>query len=147
MMSDPSTPWDVLAVYRWKACRGSRRSSPKGAKGNEKKTTKQSRKPPPTQEPSDPRPQGDSGVVSVSQPPDRRRSTSRTAHSSTLVAAMQTRGLVLTIASAKPQLRRGRGRQRVRHPEPEQTRCQLTACFTCQPGVGRTSWALHLHEA
>ena len=35
-----------------------------------------------------------------------------------------------TVANAKPQLRRGRGRQRVRHPEPKQTRCQLTACFT-----------------
>ena len=71
MMSEPSSPWVVLADYRWKTSCAVSRSPIQEARGNEKKTTKQDRKPPPTQEPSDPRPQGDPGAHSVGQPPDR----------------------------------------------------------------------------
>ena len=126
MMSDPSSPWVVLADYRWKCRRGARRSPPKGAKGNEKKTPKQGRKPPPTQEPSDPRPQGDSGAHSVSQPPDRGVGKQNSPQLDLGRSDANARSC-WTIANARPQLRRGRGKQRVRLPEPKQTRCQLTA--------------------
>ena len=147
MMSDPSSPWDVLAVYRWKACRGSRRSPPKGAKRKRKEDTKRrqeatahagAQRPPPTGRlrgrvrESTPRPAWIHKQNSPQLDLGRSNANARSCW---------------TIANAKPQLRRGWGRQRLRHPEPKQSRCQLTACFTCQPGVGRTSWALHLQRS
>ena len=130
MMSIPHHHKTYWRSVRWIACRGACRSPPKSAKRKRKEDTKRrqeatahagAQRPPPTGRlrgrvrESTPRPAWIHKQNSPQLDLGRSNANARSCW---------------TIANAKPQLRRGRGRQRVRHPEPKQTRCQLTACFT-----------------
>ena len=127
-MSDPSSPWVVLADYKWKLSL-SRLAfpPPKGAKGSETKVQNKGRTPEPTRSQGNPSPPENPGAHSVSSTPDHSQHAEQPTASPR--SQLCRREVVSDSRECKAAIKGRQGTAAgLTPPEPKQIRCLLTAC-------------------